>query len=249
MATGTPKLSARAQALIDAARGKEQQQMIAEANQRLADPVGGQLAALVRESHAATDGKVTAPPATVVSPVPATSTSIAAAPAPLLPASTTLSLRAGYTPKAMVDLMADHPEYSHGQLCAHFGRPSSWLASVLASSAFQAALDERRHEIADPTLTASLHERFKALAIRTSNVMMTKMDSPEVADFMVLKAGEIAIKALGMGQKHAEAQGAPAAPAVQQESLAERLMKMMDERDGKRTVDVDAEEVTPNGNI
>jgi hypothetical protein len=149
----------------------------------------------------------------------------------------------------MVNLMAEYPELTHAQLCAHFGRPASWLASVLASDAFQSALDARRHEVADPSLTASLHERFKALAIRTSNVMMTKMDSPDAADFLVLKAGEIAVKALGMGQKHTEAPAAPAAAPVETKSLAERLIEALDARDGKRTIDVEAVDIGPEGNV
>ena len=156
--------------------------------------------------------------------------------------------RAYYTPAAMVELMLVRPDFSHAQLCSHFGRPASWMASVLASEAFQRALDPHRDQIVDPSLSASLHERYKALAIRTSNVLMTKMDAPEVTDFLVLKAGEIAMKALGMGTK-TEAAPATAAPAPATDSLAERLIAALDKRDGKRTVDVEAEEVSPDGNV
>jgi hypothetical protein len=137
-------------------------------------------------------------------------------------------------------------------LCAHFERPASWLATVLASEAFQIALDPVRDLITDPSLTASLHERYKALAIRTSNVMMSKLDSPDVADFMVLKSGEIAMKALGMGTKtEAAPPAAPPAPAT--DSLAERLMAALDRRDNARTIDAnsadDADEDSPHGNV
>lgn len=185
-------------------------------------------------------------------PVASTSLAVPAAALSVLPPVG----RQAYTPLAMVSLMLARPDYSHAQLCAHFARPASWLASVLASEAFQKALDPVRDQIADPTLAASLKERYQALAIRTSNVMMDKLDSPDATDFMVLKSGEIAMKALGLGQKHTEAPPPPAAPVVQQESLAERLMKMMDERERQRTVTVapsgaveDADEVSPNGNI
>jgi hypothetical protein len=209
---------------------------------------GNLFASLVRGASPAAVPEPAAPPA---SPTPAAlalppSTAVPSAPlSPLAPLG-----RLHYTPQAMVDLMALRPDYTHAMLCAHFGRPVSWLPTVLASDAFQKALDLRRDEISDPSLTASLHERYKALAIRTSNVMMAKLESPEATDFMVLKAGEIAFKALGMGQKHVEAPVPAAAVAAPvQESLAERLMKMMDERESRRTVNIDAEDITPNGNF
>lgn len=242
-------LSARAAALIADAQARDSRnEHLADAAARPAD--GADFHKLVLEQHNREDGKVAAPPAGQVSPAPAASTSLTAAPAPSLPpVSLTPVGRSGYTPHAMVALMIEHPEYTHAMLCAHFGRPPSWLPTVLASDAFQRAVEPHRHLIADPALTATLKERYSALAIRTSNVMMDKLDSPDATDFMVLKAGEIAMKALGMGQKQVEAPPAPAAPAPQQESLAERLMRMMDEREQKRTVDVEAEDVTPDGNV
>ena len=152
--------------------------------------------------------------------------------------------RACYTHTAMVQLMLERPDYSQAMLCAHFGRPSSWLASILASEAFQQTLDPVRHLVVDPSLTATLHERYKALAIRTSNVMMDKLDAKEVTDFMVLKSGEIAMKALGMGTK-TEAAPAAAAEAPATKSLAERLMDALDRREASRTVDVAASDVQP----
>lgn len=207
------------------------------------------LADLVREAALATaaaTGKVAVTPPTDVSPVAATSTSVAVPPAPLLPAVG----RACYTPHAMVELMLQRPDYTHAMLCAHFERPSSWLAIVLASEAFQQALDPYRNQITDPSLTASLQERYKALAIRTSNVMMQKLDDEKVTDFMVLKSGEIAMKALGMGTK-TEAPPPPAAAPAATDSLAERLMAALDRRDSARTVDaaIDADEVSPDGNV
>ena len=151
-----------------------------------------------------------------------------------------------YSHTAMVDLMVSQPNYSHEQLCNHFGRPASWLCSVLASEAFQLALDTRRHEVLDPSLTATMQERFKALAIRTSNVMMTKMDGKEVTDFLVLKAGEVAIKALGMGQKGVEQAALPAPIAASTDTLAERLLAMMDRNSKQQIVDIETIEIKPD---
>ena len=55
----------------------------------------------------------------------------------------------GYTHTAMVELMVANPDWNHRKLAAHWGRNSSWFASVLASDAFQLELDKRRGEIVD----------------------------------------------------------------------------------------------------
>jgi hypothetical protein len=115
------------------------------------------------------------------------------------------------------------------------------MAAVLASEAFQLALDPRRHLVLDPSLTATMGERFKALAIRTSNVLLEKLDNPEVSDLILLKATEVSVKALGMG-----AQAAPQLPAPQQTSigdLADKLMDMARLRRSGEVVDVVARDV------
>lgn len=239
------KLSARAQALLDKRNAEAQSAHESDL-----------LATLVREAHTPSDGKAAAQPAAATLPQPAASISAVVLPEPSFPLAAAVAKgglapvgRAGYTHQAMVDLMADNPDYTHAMLAAHFNRPASWLASVLASESFQQCLDSRRHEIADPSLTATLHERFKALAIRTSNVMMTKMDAAEVTDFMVLKSGEIAIKALGMGQRNSEQPQAATTAAPATDTLAERLLAMMDKREQSHTIDGDVTEVSPDGNI
>ena len=214
-------------------------------------------ASLLQQAYAEKQGKVAATPIAACLPQSATSTSLQV---PAAASSSAVAVRlapvgrACYTHQAMVELMVTRPDYTHAMLCAHFERPASWLASVLASEAFQMALDPARHLIVDPSLTASLHERYKALAIRTSNVMMDKLNDEKVTDFLVLKSGEIAMKALGMGTKtEAAPPAAPAAPAT--DSLAERLMAALDRRDHSRTVSVssttveDADEDSPHGNV
>jgi len=81
-----------------------------------------------------------------------------------------------YSPEAMVDLMIAEPHITPKQLAMRFGRPRSWLSSVLASEDFQAALAPRRSEISNPAFTASLRERFAALAIAAGDVLMERMD-------------------------------------------------------------------------
>lgn len=155
-----------------------------------------------------------------------------------------------YSPEIMLQLMIDHPDWSHTQLANAFGRQPSWMSAVLASDAFQQVLDTRRHEVADPLLSATLDERFKGLAIRAATVLQEKLNSSAVNDLVVLKAAELGIKALGMGQKQPEQPQLPG-PQNSSQSVAEKLLAAMDardqERDKQRTVDVEVVEVKDNG--
>lgn len=204
-----------------------------------------QLRNLVLEQHQAPASKVTL--ATEATPQTNVSSNLAVSSGSAGTALAPTSQRALYSHEAMIDLMIAHPEYSHAMLCSHFGRPASWLASVLASDSFQAAVEPRRHLILDPTLTATMQERFKALAIRTSNVMLEKLEAKEVSDFLVLKAGEISIKALGMGQKGVEQPSQPAASSAPQKSLEERLLEALDKRRAAETIE--AEDIQPKTNF
>lgn len=164
------------------------------------------------------------------------------------PALPSPALRSGrsYSPEAMVQLMIDHPDWTHTELAAAFGRPPSWTSAVLASDAFQKALDGRRHEVADPSLSATMEERYKALAIQAATVLAKKLDSPGVSDLVVIQATGLGIKALGLGQKAPEALPPPAAQNSS-ESVAEKLLRAMDQRDAERdrarTIDVETVEV------
>ena len=151
-----------------------------------------------------------------------------------------------YTPQAMVQLMVDHPDWGHKELAEAFGRQPSWTSAVLASDAFQQALDTRRHEVADPSLSATMEERFKGLAIRAATVLQEKLNSQGVSDLVVLKAAELGIKALGMGNKQPDHPQLPGS-SNSSESVAEKLLAAMDARDRARTIDVETVEVRDAG--
>jgi hypothetical protein len=202
------------------------------------------LAALVRESATASKPSVSKPFATSTSAVSVSqqkegSVSLTATSAPLLP----VVGKHNYSHQRMVDLILERPDYSYAQLAAHFERPQSWLSSVLASEGFQQCLDPVRHQVADPRLSATLRERFQALAISTTNVLMNRMDNPDVGDFVLVKSSEIAIKALGMGQKGVEQPAAPSAPPPTSDQLAAKILAMMDKQASGNTIDAEIVEV------
>lgn len=126
-----------------------------------------------------------------------------------------------YSHEAMVELMVAERSWNYRKLAKYWGRDASWFMQILASDSFQLALDPYRHLITDPTITATLDERFRALTLRSLDVLQDKLDGKDVADYTVLKSAELGVKALGMGQVE---------PQVQQQAvggvdaLAERLV-------------------------
>ena len=131
-----------------------------------------------------------------------------------------------YTPAAMVDLIAANPDFTHAQYAAHFGRTPGWFASVLASESFQIELADRKGEIPDPAITATMEERLKALAMRSLSVLQSKLDSPNVSDQTILAAAQLGVKGLGLGNA-VPVLAAPVTVATGAEAVADRIMEAM----------------------
>lgn len=156
-----------------------------------------------------------------------------------------------YSPETMVQLMVEHPEWSHAQFAFAFGRKATWFSQVLASEAFQKVLDGRRHEIADPELASTLEERFTALTIRSLAVLNEKLDAGKaLPDSTVLGAISLGTKALGMGLRGKEKDNVPEDAMNSSERVANKIMEAMERRKqnaaNAQAVDVVAREV-PSG--
>lgn len=106
-----------------------------------------------------------------------------------------------YSHRALIDIAIEKPNWTPLQLAKHFGQTPGWLASMVASDSFQAALDPFRSQVMQTFLTATLEERFRSLTLRSLAVLQTKLDDPKAQDATILKAAELGIKALGLGAK------------------------------------------------
>lgn len=105
-----------------------------------------------------------------------------------------------YTHDAMIDLILANPKITQNAIAAHFGYTAGWVSRVMGSDAFNARLAERKGELIDPTIVASMEERVRGLAIQSLDVIHRKLDatqSPELA----VKSLELSVKALGMGAR------------------------------------------------
>lgn len=145
--------------------------------------------------------------------------------APAPPAGKPAIQKVRYTHEAMIDLIVGNPWISQNDLAAHFGYTPGWISTVIASDAFQEQLAKRREEVVDPGLKATIEERFRALVIRSLEVLQQKLNQPQVNDQVALRAAELGAKALGIGGN-----APPRAPTDSEgdrlERLAERLVKL-----------------------
>lgn len=145
-----------------------------------------------------------------------------------------------YTHEDCIDCILANPGISQNSLAARYGMSAAWMSVVINSDIFQAKLAERRAELVDPVLRASIEERFRALAVRSLEVLQEKLSKPshEVPDQLALQAAKLGKEALGLGN-------APP-PAVPQmdglAALAERLVGFVRRPQGE-VVDVESRRV------
>lgn len=106
----------------------------------------------------------------------------------------------------IIDLMlTTEVPLSQNEIAKLIGYSASWVSIMVNSDAFKERLAERKAELTDPVLAASINDRLDALARRSLDKLLDRLDQG------VVKTGElIAMAKLGVGDKNTR----PAAPAV-----------------------------------
>jgi len=107
--------------------------------------------------------------------------------------------KASYTHQALVDMLLANPAATQGEIARHFQYTESWVSQLLSSDAVKEYLIERKVELLDPILKASMENRLDALAKRSMDVLQKKLDLPEASGELALKALEISTRARGYG--------------------------------------------------
>lgn len=140
-----------------------------------------------------------------------------------------------YTHEGCVDAIIANPGISQNELAALFGYSPAWMSTVINSDAFQARLAARRAELVDPSITLTLNERFRALTVRSMEVLQEKlsMPAPMVPDQLALQAAALGAKSLGLGVP----QAAPVPAADNLSVLAERLRSFVRQAGAGEVVD------------
>lgn len=109
--------------------------------------------------------------------------------------------RVSYTHDAMIDLIITNPDISQNELAAHFGYSVGWVSRVRNSDAFLARLAERKCDLVDPSIAATVEEKIRAVADRAWGTVLEKIDKGVVTFDQALNAAEKAGKALGYGAR------------------------------------------------
>lgn len=143
-----------------------------------------------------------------------------------------------YTHDSMIDLIIAEPWISQNHLAAHFGYSPAWISNIFASDAFQARLAERRKEVIDPTLIATIEERVKGLTLQAFDVLQQKL-SNNPSDNVALRAAELGVKAMGLGG-HAP----PKIEPIDLSALAERLVALNPHREREIEGEVVGKEIS-----
>ena len=82
-----------------------------------------------------------------------------------------------YTHDAMIDVILANPAISQGDLAKEFGFTQAWMSIIVNSDAFKARLAERKAELLDPKIIASMEQRLEALANRSLDRLLERVES------------------------------------------------------------------------
>lgn len=111
--------------------------------------------------------------------------------------------RPNYTHQAMIDFMLSNPGVSQNAIAHHFGYTPAWISTMMASDAFQAMYAERREQMVDPAVQATIEANLKGAMHRSMDILNAKLNKPinEIPDNLVLRTLDVTSRALGYGAK------------------------------------------------
>lgn len=133
--------------------------------------------------------------------------------------------KVSYTHDAMIDLIiARHGDISQNELAQTFGYTAAWISNILASDSFQARLALRKNELVDPGIRLDVENGFKALVLRSIELLHEKLAQPNVGANTILRTLEISSRAAGYGARSPKDEELPGPDRL--ENLSERLVKL-----------------------
>lgn len=108
--------------------------------------------------------------------------------------------RVKYSHDAMIDLIIAQPGVKQGEIAKHFGYTQAWVSRIMNSDAFLARLAQRKADLVDPTIALSIDERLRAVAAKSLDVVLEKLELVPTGEF-ALEAAAMSAKALGYGAR------------------------------------------------
>lgn len=162
----------------------------------------------------------------------------AAVPGPQWPSGVSKGIaKVSYTHDSMIDLILANPTISQNQLAAHYGYSATWVSQIISSDAFQARLAERASSLIDPTIRATVEDRFRGLVYRSLEILSEKLEKPshQIPDNLALRTLELSSRALGYGARDQTPPTAPVEMHVHLENLGQNLTQLLHRRKAEAT--------------
>lgn len=103
-----------------------------------------------------------------------------------------------YTHDAIIDEILLNPGVSQGELALMFGYSQAWMSIIINSDAFKHRLADRKGELVDPSITASIENRLDAVARRSLDRLMEEIEKPGPKKILDL----VAAAKLGVGDRN-----------------------------------------------
>jgi hypothetical protein len=120
-----------------------------------------------------------------------------------------------YSHDGIIDEILLNPQITQRELAKMVGFTEGWLSICINSDAFKERLAERKGELVDPVIRASVQERLDAVARRALDRIIDVLDDPDPLGVKIKHADLIAMAKLGVGNKNDR----PSGPVVQNNSL------------------------------
>jgi hypothetical protein len=107
----------------------------------------------------------------------------------------------GELEREMISYMLVNPGCRLKDISAYIGKPVGWIAVVQASEEWKIAFRGRRSEVTDRVVEQSVRERLEGITVMGLERLKEKLEAEEVEDRTVLRAVEIGIKGMGIGEE------------------------------------------------
>lgn len=132
--------------------------------------------------------------------------------------------RCRYSHLDCIDRMLQNPTITTTELAEIYEVTASWISIVINCDAFKVAYADRKAELINPALTATLNERYGALAAKSVEVLLEKLHRPieQVSDKLALEAAALGARTMGVGEQ--KSPGVAAADHLA--ALAHRLIDL-----------------------
>lgn len=106
----------------------------------------------------------------------------------------------------VIDLWLANPNLTQREIAGMLGRSEYWLSVVVRSDAFQSRYSERKTEIVDPILSATVDDKLRGLVDVAASKLGERIACGAVETGDLVDTLKAASRALGMGANNAPSQ-------------------------------------------